>query len=329
MLIRNRRGWEIAEAKATPESAFFGRRAVMGGAVAVAGALAAGPAQASWFFSSPKVEMKKLAPLPAPRDATYKVNRALTPEKAVATYNNFYEFTDQKDVWPLAQSLPTSPWNIAIDGMVEKPFTIGLEDLTKKAGLEERLYRHRCVEAWAFTVPWTGFPLSKLVAMAKPTAGAKFVMFTTLEDRKVMPGLAEAFYPWPYTEGLTIPEAMNDLSFLVVGMYGKVVPPQDGAPIRLVVPWKYGFKSAKSIVRVTFTDKQPKTFWQQLQSDEYGFWANVNPAVPHPRWSQARERLIGTSEIVPTQIYNGYGEYVAPLYAAMVKDGVKPTVLFR
>lgn len=329
MLIRNKRGWEIPEAKATPESAFFGRRAVMGGAVAAAGALAAGPARASWFFSSPKVEMRKLAPLPAPRDAKYQPGRALTPENAVATYNNFYEFTDQKDVWPLAQTLPTSPWNIAIDGMVEKPFTIGLEDLVKKAGLEERLYRHRCVEAWAFTVPWTGFPLSKLVAMAKPTSGAKFVMFTTLEDRKVMPGLAQAFYPWPYTEGLTIPEAMNDLSFLVVGMYGKVVPPQDGAAIRLVVPWKYGFKSAKSIVRVTFTDKQPKTFWQQLQSDEYGFWANVNPAVPHPRWSQARERLIGTSEIVPTRIYNGYGEYVAPLYADMVKEGVKPTVLFR
>ncbi len=329
MLIRRRRGWEIAEARATPESVFFGRRAAMGGAVAAASVLAAGPAEASWFFSSPKVAMKKLAPMPAPLDKTYAPGRALTPEMAATTYNNFYEFSTSKDLWQAAQKLPVSPWNIAVDGLVEKKFTIGLEDLIHKAGLEERLYRHRCVEAWAMTVPWTGFPLSKLVALAKPMAGAKYVMFTSLVDRKVMPGLGEAFYPWPYTEGLTMAEAMNDLAFMVVGMYGHVVPPQDGAAIRLAVPWKYGFKSAKSIVRVTFTDRQPKTFWQELQSNEYGFWANVNPAVPHPRWSQARERLIGTNEMVATQIYNGYGEYVAPLYAAMIKAGVKPTVLYR
>ncbi len=333
MLIKRKRGWEIAEAKATPESVFFGRRAVLGGAVAAAGVAATvaatRPAEAGWFFSSPKVPLQKLAAMPAPLDKTYKPGRALTPEKAATTYNNFYEFSDYKNCWPLAQKLPTSPWNIAVDGMVEKPFTIGLEDLIKKAGLEERLYRHRCVEAWAMTVPWTGFPLAKLVALAKPAAGAKYIGFTSLEDRKVMPGLDVAFYPWPYTEGLTLAEATNDLAFLVVGMYGHVVPPQDGAAVRLAVPWKYGFKSAKSIVRVTFTDTQPKTFWQTLQSSEYGFWANVNPAVPHPRWSQARERLLGTGETVPTMIYNGYGEYVAPLYADMIKAGVKPTVLFR
>jgi methionine sulfoxide reductase catalytic subunit len=334
MMIKRKRGWEIAEARATPESVFFGRRAVLGGAAAAAGVAAcevvgARPARAGWLFSSASVKPVELAPMPAPQNATYKPGRALTPEKAATTYNNFYEFSESKDCWGAAQRLPVSPWNVAVDGLVEKPFTIGLEDLMKKAGLEERLYRHRCVEAWAMTVPWTGFPLSKLVALAKPTSAAKFVQFTSLADAKTMPGLGESFYPWPYTEGLTMAEAMNDLAFMVVGMYGHVVPPQDGAAIRLATPWKYGFKSAKSIVRVTFTDKQPKTFWQALQASEYGFWANVNPDVPHPRWSQARERLIGTGDMVPTVIYNGYGEFVAPLYADMIKAGVKPAVLFR
>jgi sulfoxide reductase catalytic subunit YedY len=328
MFIRRRRGWEIAEAKATPEAALLRRRAALGGAVAAAGMVASRPAEA-WLFSPAPTEARVLAPLPAPRNDTYKPGRELTAEQAATTYNNFYEFSEDKILWQAAQKLPTSPWNVVVDGMVEKPFTIGLEDLMKKAGLEERLYRHRCVEAWAMTVPWTGFPLSKLVALAKPASGATFIEFTSLADQKVMPGLGETFYPWPYTEGLTMAEATNDLAFMVVGMYGHVVPPQDGAAIRLVTPWKYGFKSAKSIVRVTFTNKQPKTFWQALQSSEYGFWANVNPEVPHPRWSQAQERLLGTGEMVPTQIYNGYGEYVAPLYADMVKAGVKPTVLFR
>ncbi len=333
MIIKRKQGWEIAEARATPEHVFLGRRAVLGGAAAagVAAAQIAGAAtaRAGWLFSSPPVKPVTLAPMPAPGNDTYKPGRALTPEKAATTYNNFYEFSDSKDCWEAAQRLPVSPWNVVVDGLVEKPFTIGLEDLMKQAGLEERIYRHRCVEAWAMTVPWTGFPLRKLVAMAKPTAAAKFVGFTSLEDAKVMPGLGASFYPWPYTEGLSMAEAMNDLPFMVVGMYGHVVPPQDGAAMRIAVPWKYGFKSAKSIVRVTFTDKQPKAFWQELQSSEYGFWANVNPDVPHPRWSQARERLLGTGEMVPTVIYNGYGEFVAPLYADMIKAGVKPTVLFR
>ncbi len=329
MFVKRKRGWEIAEAGATPERLFFARRALIGGAVAAGGIAAARPAAAGWLFASPKVAMRKLAPMPAPLDKRYQPGRALTPEQAATTYNNFYEFNDSKDVWQQAQRLPVTPWNIVVDGLVAKPFTIGLEDLIKRVGLEERLYRHRCVEAWAMTVPWTGFALARLVALAQPTAAAKYIVFTSLEDRKVMPGLSAGFYPWPYTEGLTLAEATNDLAFLAVGMYGHVLPPQDGAAIRLAVPWKYGFKSAKSIVRVTFTDRQPKTFWQQLQSSEYGFWANVNPAVPHPRWSQARERLIGTTEMVPTQIYNGYGEFVAPLYADMIKQGVRPTVLYR
>jgi sulfoxide reductase catalytic subunit YedY len=200
--------------------------------------------------------------------------------------------------------------------MVEKPFTIAIDDLLKQVQIEERVYRHRCVEAWAMTVPWSGFPLAKLVALAKPTAGAKFITFTSDEDPKVMPGL-DGFMPWPYLEGLTIAEANNELAFIGTGLYGKPMPPQNGGPIRLVAPWKYGFKSGKSIVKVSFTDRQPDTFWAQLAPDEYGFWANVNPGVPHPRWSQAQERLIGTDQVVDTQIYNGYGEWVASLYAGM------------
>jgi sulfoxide reductase catalytic subunit YedY len=170
------------------------------------------------------------------------------------------------------------------------------------------------------TVPWTGFPLSKLLALAEPSASAKYVVFTTLADAKTMPGLGQRFYPWPYTEGLTMQEAANELAFISVGMYGKTVPPQNGAPIRLVLPWKYGFKSAKSIVKITFTDKRPVSFWEGLQDSEYGFWANVNPEVPHPRWSQATETLLGSDERVPTQIWNGYGAFVADMYADKTKE---------
>ena len=192
-----------------------------------------------------------------------------------------------------------------------------MDDLLKQVSLEERIYRHRCVETWAMTVPWIGFPLADLVKLAEPLGSAKYVVFTTVADEKTMPGLHASFYPWPYTEGVTMEEAMNELAFLSVGMYGKTLPPQNGAPIRLTLPWKYGFKSAKSIVKISFTDKRPTTFWQALQDEEYGFWANVNPGVPHPRWSQARERLLGNDEMVATQIWNGYGEQVAAMYANM------------
>jgi sulfoxide reductase catalytic subunit YedY len=199
--------------------------------------------------------------------------------------------------------------------MMKQPRTIAIDDLLKQVSLEERIYRHRCVEGWAMTVPWTGFPLSALVKLAEPTSTAKYIAFETLSDPKTMPGVRASAFDWPYVEGVTMAEANNDLSFLVTGMYGKTLPKQDGAPIRLALPWKYGFKSAKSIVKITFTDKKPDTFWESLQPAEYGFWANVNPAVPHPRWSQATERLIGSDERVPTQIYNGYGEFVASLYS--------------
>jgi sulfoxide reductase catalytic subunit YedY len=310
MLIRNRRGWEIPESQATPEAVFLNRRALIGAAAGLAAGSVLGRRSAFAAASD--------GPLyPAQRNPAYTLDRPLTPERFSADYNNFYEFGTSKTVLPAANALKTQPWTLKIDGLVEKPFEIGVDDLIRKVGLEERLYRHRCVEAWSMSVPWTGFPLSKLVALAKPTSGAKYIRFETFMDKGMAPGQRAFFYPWPYTEGLTLAEAGNDLAFMVTGIYGKPLPNQFGAPIRVAVPWKYGFKSAKSLVKVSFTADRPKTFWEGLQASEYGFWANVNPAVPHPRWSQASERVLGTDERVPTLIYNGYGEQVAGLYKGL------------
>ena len=317
MLIRRRRGWELPESAATEEAVFRDRRRLIQG-------LAAGPILAPALLRSAAAfaDTDPSALLyPAKRNPKYTLDRSLTLEKYPESYNNFYEFTTDKEVD--ASALPIRPWSIKIDGMVDKPMTLDIDDLLRKVQLEERLYRHRCVEAWSFTVPWTGFPMASLVDMAKPQNSAKYVKMVTFMDPKVARGQNAFFYPWPYTEGLTIAEATNELTFLVTGMYGKPLPKQDGAPLRLATPWKYGFKSIKSIVHFEFTEKRPKTFWEQLQSDEYGFWANVNPDVPHPRWSQATERVIGTDERVPTLLYNGYGAYVASLY-----DGLKGEKLF-
>jgi sulfoxide reductase catalytic subunit YedY len=316
MLIGRRRGWEIAENKVTPEAFVTGRRALLAGA-GIAGVLAhSRPADAQFsLFGGSKTPDIPLKPLSAKRNDKYAPGRAITPDQDATSYNNYYEFGMSKSVSNAAQSLKIEPWSIVIGGMVKQPRTIAYDDLLKQVSLEERVYRHRCVEAWAMTVPWTGFPLTDLVKLAEPLSSAKYIVFTTAAQPDTMPGLRQSWYPWPYTEGLTMQEAANELPFLSIGMYGKTLPPQNGAPIRLTVPWKYGFKSAKSIVKVEFTDKQPKTFWESLQDSEYGFWANVNPAVPHPRWSQASERLLGSDEQVPTQIWNGYGEYVAAMYA--------------
>ena len=295
MFIHRRRGWEIPESQVTPERFVTGRRALMAGS---AGLLIAGSLPAS-----------------AATDAKYPPGRAVTPEADATTYNNFYEFGDDKSIWRAAQRLPVSPWQIEFAGMVDKPRTMDLADLLKQVQVEDRVYRHRCVETWAMTVPWTGFPVSQLLKVAQPTASAKYMVIESAVLPKVMPGVRGGFYNWPYVEGLTMQEANNDLAFMVTGMYGHDLPKQDGAPIRLHVPWKYGFKSGKSIVKVSFTDKQPETFWQALQPSEYGFWANVNPDVPHPRWSQATERLLGSGDRVPTVIWNGYGEWVASMYA--------------
>ncbi|HWB48913.1 MAG TPA: protein-methionine-sulfoxide reductase catalytic subunit MsrP [Stellaceae bacterium] len=317
MLIRRRRGWELPESAAVDEAVFRDRRRLIQG-------LAAGPVLAPGLLRSTAAfaDADPLAGLyPAKRNPKYTLDRPLTDEKYPTHYNNFYEFTTDKDVD--ASALPVRPWTVTIDGLVDKKLTIDIDDLLKKMPLEERLYRHRCVEAWSFAVPWTGFPLAALVAMAKPLGAAKYVKMVTFMDPKVAPGQKAFFYPWPYTEGLTLAEATNELAFMVTGMYGKPLPKQDGAPLRLATPWKYGFKSIKSIVRVEFTDKRPVGYWEQLQDSEYGFWANVNPAVPHPRWSQATERVLGTDQRVPTLIYNGYGAYVASLY-----DGLKGEKLF-
>src|SRR6204780_2546877 len=308
MLVKSRRGWEIPEREAAPESLFLGRRELVK-AMGMGAILAGVPALASRALAADAPEADPSAGLyPVKRNTRYPLDRPVTDEKLSTTYNNFYEYGTDKDIYPYAQKLKIRPWTVAIDGMVEKAMTVDIDDLLKKMPLEERLYRHRCVEAWSFTVPWTGFPLAALVAMAKPLGSAKYLKMTTFMDPKIAPEQNKFFYPWPYVEGLTIAEATNDLAFLATGMYGKPMPKQDGAPLRLATPWKYGFKSVKSIVHFEFTDKRPKTYWESLQSSEYGFWANVNPEVPHPRWSQATERVLGTDQRVPSLLYNGYGE---------------------
>lgn len=310
-----RKGWEISEREATPEAIFLNRRAILGaGASLGAGAIMAGlPVSANAQQArDPSAHL-----YPARRNETYKLDRELTPEKINSEYNNFYEFGGHKRIFTAVDTLKTRPWTIKIDGLVEQPREIGIDDLLKQVSLEERLYRLRCVEAWSMTIPWTGFTLKSLVELAKPLAAAKYVRFETFLDPKMGPAQKQSWYPWPYVEGLSMAEAMNDLSFMVTGAYGKPLANQFGAPIRLHVPWKYGFKSVKSITRISFVEAQPKNFWQSLQSAEYGFWANVNPAVAHPRWSQATEEVLGKSERVPTLIYNGYGDYVADIYKDM------------
>jgi sulfoxide reductase catalytic subunit YedY len=324
MFIKKRRGWEIRESEATPERVFHDRRRLMAAAAAGSILAAAGSLLGGLAGAAPAAEPDPTASLyPAKRNERYVLDRPVTDEKEVTTYNNFYEFGSQKTISSAAQELKLRPWSVAIDGMVDKPQTIGFDDLIGKMPLEERLYRHRCVEAWSMAVPWSGFPLKALVDFAQPLGSAKYVRMETFLDAKVAPGQKQFWYPWPYVEGLTMEEATNELAFMVTGAYGKPLPKQNGAPLRLATPWKYGFKSVKSIVKFTFTDKQPETFWERLGPTEYGFWANVNPAVPHPRWSQASERVLGTNEQRPTLIWNGYGEFVAAMY-----DGLKGERLF-
>ena len=305
-----RRSWEIGVGRETPEHIAFNRRAFIAGATGAV--LSAGLRPAFAEDADPTASL-----YPAKHSDAFKLDRDLTPEKINVNYNNFYEFSTSKHL--NADSLKTHPWTIAIDGMVEKPMTMDVADLVKSIGIEERLYRHRCVEAWSMTVPWSGFPLRALVEKAKPLSGAKFVRFETFLDKKMAPG-QRAPSPWPYIEALTMAEANNDLAFMVTGAYGKPLPKVMGAPIRLATPWKYGFKSAKSIVKISFVDARPMTFWEELGPEEYGFWANVNPDVPHPRWSQAQETFLATGDLRPTLLFNGYGEQVAALYKGLEKE---------
>jgi len=241
-----------------------------------------------------------------------------TPYEDVTTYNNYYEFgTDKSDPAENATNLKIKPWSVRVEGLVSKPATYDLEDFIKPHKLEERVYRMRCVEGWSMVIPWLGFPMADLVRRVQPLASAKFVEFQTLFDPKQMPGQRSGALPWPYTEGLRMDEAMHPLTLFSVGLYGKMLLPQNGAPLRTVIPWKYGFKATKSIVRIRFTETQPKTAWNQAAPNEYGFYANVNPEVDHPRWSQARERRIGEFRRRPTLMFNGYADQVARLYQGM------------
>ena len=321
MLVKVKRGWELPESRATPEAIFWNRRSFLraagiGAAGGGAGIAGIGQAQAA---ASPIADL-----FPAPTDTGFVAGRPTTPEETASTYNNFYEFGSHKRISRAAQDLKTRPWTVKLDGMVESEREVDIDTLIRAMPVEERVYRLRCVEAWSMVIPWTGLPLASLVAYPKPGAGAKYVVMQTFLDPDVASGQKQFWYPWPYIEGLTLAEATNDLAFMVIGAYGKPLANQFGAPMRLAVPWKYGFKSVKSIVRLTFTDKRPVSFWEQIQASEYGFWANVNPEVSHPRWSQATEEVIGTGERIPTLKWNGYGEQVAHLY-----DGLDGETLFR
>lgn len=322
-------GWAMPERQATPESVYLSRRDVLKklgfSALGIAGLCGAyrqlnGPYASA--FAGPQ-DLDSFIPkspnsglYPAKRNPVFKLDRPITNEFIAAKYNNFYEFSLKKNVWQHISQFQTRPWSIEIKGEVEKPQTWDIDDLVRKMPLEERLYRHRCVEAWSMAVPWTGFPLKALLEQAMPKSSAKYVRFVTFLNPSVAVEQKKAhWYPWPYFEALTIPEALNELTFVATGIYGHEMTKQHGAPVRIVVPWKYGYKSIKSIVKIELTRKQPATFWNQLQPQEYGFVSNVDPDIPHPRWSQAKETLIDTGEKRPTLKYNGYGEYVARLYS--------------
>ncbi|KAF0106773.1 MAG: putative sulfite oxidase subunit YedY [Anaerolineaceae bacterium] len=314
---------DIPSSEITPESLYLSRRdwlKVMG--IVSAGALLAACAPklsgitATGSGSSPETQG---APVPdnAHGQTADEFGNPLNTFDEIANYNNYYEFSTAKDaVASLAADFKSTPWAVEVDGLVQNPRTWSLDELLRFEQ-KERVYRLRCVEAWSMVIPWTGFQLSDLLAEAAPMASAKYVEFTTLMDEEQMPGVGSRFYPWPYTEGLRLDEAMHRLTILATGLYGKPLPNQDGAPLRLVVPWKYGFKSIKAIVRIRLTEERPQTFWNTIAPDEYGFYSNVNPEVDHPRWSQATERRIGELSRRDTLMFNGYGGEVAGLYAGM------------
>jgi sulfoxide reductase catalytic subunit YedY len=311
MLIKRKKGWEIADRHVTDEGVYLKRRELVQAMGLGSLSLLAAPGLA---FAQDKDADPSSKLYPVQRNDKYGKPEPVTAEKLATTYNNYYEFDTDKSIWRAAQKMPVRPWTIKVSGKVEKPFEIGIDDLLSKVQLEERVYRHRCVETWSMIVPWAGFPMRQLVELCKPVGDPKFIVMQTVSNPKVMPGQKDPLYPWPYTEGLAMDEAMHDLTFMATGLYGKPIPKQNGAPLRLVAPWKYGFKNVKSIVSIEFTDKRPVSFWEKLQASEYGFWANVNPQVPHPRWSQATEKPLGSDNRIPTQLYNGYAEFVAGLY---------------
>ncbi|MBI4515928.1 MAG: protein-methionine-sulfoxide reductase catalytic subunit MsrP [Deltaproteobacteria bacterium] len=318
--IRIARAWELPERVATPEPVFLDRRQFLktAGATSLAllGACAGnGESTAGPPASAPQSASTAITGLfPAARNSRFSLDRPLTDEHAAGHYNNFYEFTPDKDVYKFTGNFHPWPWQIEATGLVEKEQRWDVAQLARALPLEERLYRHRCVEAWAMAIPWTGFALKALIEKAKPLSSAKYIRFVSFLRPEQAPGQLLRDYPWPYYEGLSLAEATNELAFAALGAYGHELPAQHGAPLRLAIPWKYGYKSPKSIVRIEFVAAPPRTFWNDLAPQEYSFESNVNPAVPHPRWSQASERMLGTGERRPTQLYNGYAEFVAHLY---------------
>ena len=317
MLIRKTPG--LTHADVTPKAVFLNRRKFLRNAGLAGAAAFAG--RGFWDLAFPSSRVFAGSKLNVAFKSPFSTTEKQNAYDDVTHYNNYYEFgVDKTDPAKNAQILKTYPWTVSIEGEVKHPRQITIDEILKLAPLEERIYRHRCVEAWSMTVPWSGFAMKALVDFAKPASGAKYVQLTSFQNPDVADGQKASWYPWPYIEGLTMAEATHDLAFMVTGAYGKPAPKQNGAPLRLATPWKYGFKSAKGLGRFTFTDKQPMNFWQAIQASEYGFWANVNPAVPHPRWSQATERVLGTDERVPTLLFNGYGEYVADIYKGLQNE---------
>jgi sulfoxide reductase catalytic subunit YedY len=314
MLIR--KAPDIRSSEITPKNLYLNRRKFLAGA-AMAGAAAAiglGLREAI----SPAVIAHAGNKIAGIRKSPFSTTETITPYQDVTHYNNYYEFSTEKDEPAnLAKNFRTRPWKVKIDGEVEKKQELDIDTILKMAPPEERIYRHRCVEGWSIVVPWVGFSLSELIKRVNPTSKAKFVEFTTIYDTTQMPGQRRNVLEWPYVEGLRMDEAMNPLALLCFGMYGEELPNQDGAPLRIVLPWKYGFKSAKAIVRIRFTSSEPENSWKLSAPQEYGFYANVNPNVDHPRWSQAKERRLGEFYKRPTLMFNGYGDQVASLYSGM------------
>lgn len=306
----------VLSSEITPKSLYLSRRDFLKAAGIVTGTalLAACAPNAAEQVVGPSAG----APVPSSNGRTDELGDPLNSFEEITNYNNFYEFsTDKQAVARLAEGFQTEPWTVEVGGLVNNPKTYGVEDLIKLFPQEERIYRLRCVEAWSMVIPWNGFPLASLLKEVEPTSDAQYVRFEAIHDPSQMPGQKSPFYDWPYQEGLRLDEAMNDLAILATGLYGEMMPNQNGAPIRLVVPWKYGFKSIKSIVKIELVDYQPDTLWRNAAPGEYGFYSNVNPEVSHPRWSQASERRIGELGRRPTLMFNGYAEQVAHLYEGM------------
>jgi sulfoxide reductase catalytic subunit YedY len=310
---------DIPSSEITPEAVYRSRRAFMRGAIGLAaGGLALAACGALPGAAQPGAAPQASSGTPLPAGLKDELGDPANSYEQITNYNNYYEFTTTKeDVAAVSRSFTTAPWTVAVGGLVRTPKTYDIDDLRKRFDQEERVYRLRCVEGWSMVIPWIGFPLRKLLADVEPTAAAKYVRFESVLRPDEMPGQRDRYFPWPYVEGLRLDEAMNDLALLVTGLYGKPLPPQDGAPIRLAVPWKYGFKSIKAIVKIDLVDQQPTSLWMAAAPNEYGFYANVNPDVPHPRWSQETERRIGELRRRKTLPFNGYADKVAQLYAGM------------